>query len=274
MNSRVCFAVAQTTSTQRSTQTAKMRHATLFIAACVLLVVLRLPTELNLAFAHGPCGAGRIEFQRRAQGANPSRVMMRHLSTDVGPPEAQRRSPAGVKLQLNVCTGPKCVGASLGELQEAAAAAGFGERVEINCVGCFGACGKGPNIGLCRGDGSGISLEGMSEAERLRRTFMGVKPADPGGVGRVVQLVDAWLQAEPAREAAAKAAFNDDPDLTLDDPSCEASAVALLVKRLSGRDMSTKGYSFEKLLALLKTRCGPLGPQLAAEVEATVTAEA
>ena len=66
-----------------------------------------------------------------------------------------RVSGAGVKLQLNICTGPKCQGRCADALT--AAAAQFGAEVEIARVGCFDACGNGPNVGISRGDWTGDS---------------------------------------------------------------------------------------------------------------------
>ena len=172
-----------------------------------------------------------------------------------------------VKIQLNVCKGKKCQAKPNKALVAALADSEWASMIDVSMVECFDACGKGPNVGIANADGSGLSLPGMSEPERLRRTFMKVEGDE--GVDRVVAEVSAWLADAPARAAAAAAAFNDDPDLALDNAGCDHADLALLIKRLSKRDMSAKGYSREKLLGLLRTRCGPLGVE-AAEKEAKV----
>ena len=76
-------------------------------------------------------------------------------SHDATPVQAARVSGAAVKLQLNVCSGPKCQ-ARCGDALAAAAASAFGASVDVARVGCFDACGKGPNVGIARGDGTGM----------------------------------------------------------------------------------------------------------------------
>jgi hypothetical protein len=79
-------------------------------------------------------------------------------SHDAVPVQAVRVSGSEVKLQLNVCSGPKCQGRCADALAAATTTA-FGSAVEVVSVGCFDACGKGPNVGIARGDGTGIAPE-------------------------------------------------------------------------------------------------------------------
>ncbi|GMH99201.1 hypothetical protein TrLO_g16017 [Triparma laevis f. longispina] len=97
----------------------------------------------------------------------------------------------------------------------------------------------------------------MSEPERLRRTFMAV--SDDSSVSRVVSEVNLWLTSEPERLRIAKEAMLEAANTPLKNPECEAADVAKSILVLSKRDVSDKGYSREKLLGLLRSRCGPLG---------------
>lgn len=87
----------------------------------------------------------------------------------------------------------------------------------------------------------GISLSGMSEPERLRRTFMAV--SDDSSVSRVVSEVNLWLREEPERLRIAKEAMLEAENTPLKNPECEAADVAHSILVLSKRDVSDKGYN-------------------------------
>jgi len=86
-------------------------------------------------------------------------------------------------------------------------------------------------------------------------------------VSRVVTEVNQWLLEEPAKELAAKAVLSQAPT-PLKNPECEEADVARVILLLSSRDVSDKGYSRDKLLGLLRSRCGPLGDEEAAKLTA------
>ncbi|GMI24731.1 hypothetical protein TeGR_g9063 [Tetraparma gracilis] len=157
-------------------------------------------------------------------------------------------------MQLSVCAGATCSSSCLSPLTSLAAA--WGSAVEVRSTDCLGACGKGPNVGVLKGSGSGVSLPGMTEPERLRRCFM--KATGEEGAERIGGEVDEFLAGEPARALAAQAALAK-PAAPLKNPGCEAADVVARVLALSGRDVSERGYGRDKLLKLLRERCGPLG---------------
>ena len=187
---------------------------------------------------------------------------LHHSSSSSSPAPAQPTiSPPGTKLQLNVCSGPKCKQASFAALEAAILSnpkLSLGQ-IDLQTCGCFDACGKGPNVAVALPNGAGVSLSGMTEPERLRRCFMGIKDS---GVTRLLTEVTAWIEEEPTRLQIAKEAMVAAADVTLTNDECENRDVCLIIKKVTSRDVSDKGYTREKLLALLsRTALGKVEAQ-------------
>eukprot|EP00929_Paragymnodinium_shiwhaense_P086862 TRINITY_DN4725_c0_g1_i11.p2 TRINITY_DN4725_c0_g1~~TRINITY_DN4725_c0_g1_i11.p2 ORF type:complete len:143 (+),score=36.55 TRINITY_DN4725_c0_g1_i11:81-509(+) len=71
------------------------------------------------------------------------------------------------------------------EVAEGAAAAGW-PAPEIVYGGCTGNCEAGPNVRLCRPDGIPVVVEGMTDAEKKSKAFLGVQ--DDADAQRAVGL--------------------------------------------------------------------------------------